>query len=294
MARTLPALSTLRTFEAAARHESFKRAAAELAVTPTAVSHQVKQLERDVGQPLFHRRVRQVRLTEAGRLLLEACRESFDGLEAALARLRAGVGRARVIVGVGPLVAAKWLTPRLSGFWQSCPGVDLRLHHSPLSIDFRESDIDLAIAWGDGAWREVAVEPLLKIQVTPVMSPRLLADGTGLETPQDLLRYPLLHQRDRDGWREWFGHAGLGDPEAGASIVIEDAHVVLQAAIEGQGVALGIPPFIADDIAAGRLIRPLDLAIEPSRAYYLVYPKGALRNPTLKRLRDWLVAEAQG
>ena len=292
MSRSLPALTALRSFEAAARHESFKRAAAELGVTPTAVSHQIKQLEGQLGQALFVRRVRQVRMTEAGRVLFEACRDSFDGLETALARLRAGLGRARITVGVGPLVAAKWLTPRLSGFWRACPGVDLRLHHSPLSIDFRQADLDMAIAWGDGSWPGVEVESLLKVRVTPVVSPRLLGTGVSLTTPADLGRFALLHQRDSDGWREWFGHAGMAMPEVRSSIVIEDAHVVHQAAIDGQGVALGNLPFIADDLAAGRLLRPLELTIEPRRAYYLVYPKGALRDANLKRLRDWLMAEA--
>jgi LysR family glycine cleavage system transcriptional activator len=260
MTRQLPSLSALRAFEAAARFESFKQAAEELHVSPTAVSHQIKLLERDLGQRLFVRRVRQVRLTEAGRVLQAGLGEAFDRMAAATAQCRRSTERATVTVGLGPIVASKWLSPRLSRFWQRYPDIDLRLHHSPRAVDFRESDVDLMIAWGEGDWRGVEVEELLRIRVTPVFSPRL--------------------QRDHGAWQDWFAAAGLAPEAARRGVVIEDAHVGLQAAMAGQGVALGTLPFIDDELAAGRLVRPFDLAVEPQRAYYLVYPK------------DWLVEEA--
>ena len=159
MARDLPSPTALRTFEAAARHQSFKQAAAELGVTPTAVSHQVKQLERHLGCRLFRRETRRVRLTEQGRLLFSVTSEAFDRIEAGLAQLRRRAGRSTLTLGLGPILAAKWLTPRLPRFWQRCPEVDLRLHHSPTEVDFRHSDIDLAVVWGDGRLPGAFVTP---------------------------------------------------------------------------------------------------------------------------------------
>jgi LysR family glycine cleavage system transcriptional activator len=293
MARHLPSLAALRAFEAAARFESFKQAAEELHVTPTAVSHQIKLLERDLNKRLFLRRVRQVRLTEAGRVLQAGLTEAFDRIATATAQCRRLTERATVTVGLGPILASKWLSPRLSRFWQRYPDIDLRLHHSPLAVDFRDSDIDLLIAWGEGDWRGVEVEELLRIRVTPVVSPRLLAASGTLDDPTDLARFPLIHQRDQVAWQDWFAAAGLAPQEARRGVVIEDAHVVLQAAMAGQGVALGTLPFIDDELAAGRLLRPFALAVEPQRAYYLVYPKAALAIAGCRSLRDWLVEEAR-
>jgi LysR family glycine cleavage system transcriptional activator len=292
MTRQLPSLSALRAFEAAARFESFKQAAEELHVSPTAVSHQIKLLERDLGQRLFVRRVRQVRLTEAGRVLQAGLGEAFDRMAAATAQCRRSTERATVTVGLGPIVASKWLSPRLSRFWQRYPDIDLRLHHSPRAVDFRESDVDLMIAWGEGDWRGVEVEELLRIRVTPVFSPRLLSGGRTLESPEDLAGFALIHQRDHGAWQDWFAAAGLAPEAARRGVVIEDAHVGLQTAVAGQGVALGTLPFIDDELAAGRLVRPFDLAVEPQRAYYLVYPKAALAAAACRNLRDWLVEEA--
>ena len=261
MPRRLPSITALRAFEAAARCESFKQAAEELGVTPTAVSHQVKNLEGSFGQPLFHRRTRHVRLTDSGALLYDGLREAFDRMEQAVLRCRNAPARETVTLGLGPIVAAKWLSPRLSRFWARCPEVDLRLHHSPVTLAFGATAADLAIAWGDGQWPGLSVEPLLEIQVTPVLSPRLRQTAGGLAKPADLLRLPLLHQRDDSAWREWLEAAGLTLPDRVPGTVIEDAHVVLQAAIEGQGVALGTLPLVADDLTADGCYDP-----SPSRS----------------------------
>ncbi len=237
-------------------------------------------------------RVRQVRLTEAGRVLQAGLAKAFDRMAAATAQCRRVAERATVTVGLGPILASKWLSPRLSRFWQRYPDIDLRLHHSPRAVDFRETDIDLLIAWGEGDWPGVEVGELLRIRVTPVFSPRLLAGGRSLESPEDLAGFPLIHQRDHGAWQDWFAAAGLPPEEARRGVVIEDAHVVLQAAVAGQGVALGTLPLIDDELSAGRLVRPFALTVEPQRAYYLVYPKAALANAACRSLRDWLVAEA--
>lgn len=292
MDRQLPSLSALRSFEAAARHESFKRAAEELRITPTAVSHQVKLLEQALGQALFTRRVRQVRLTEAGQGLASSCHEAFDALAAAVERTRNRTTRATVTLGLGPMVASKWLAPRLARFWQDCPGIDLRLHHSPLSFDIRQTDLDLAIVWSDGSLAGAKAEPLLRIQVVPVASPGLLAGRPPPLPAEVLMQLPLLHQRDRDGWREWCLATDTILDDSAASVVIEDAHVVLQAAIDGQGVALGVLPMIEDDLAAGRLVKLDDRTVEPSRAYHLMVPGRTAPSAAVERVRHWLLEEA--
>ena len=289
MSRDLPSPTALRSFEAAARHESFKAAAAELKVTPTAISHQIKQLERQLGCRLFRRETRQVRLTELGQLLFSATNEAFDRIEAGVAQVRRRAGRATLTLGLGPILAAKWLTPRLPRFWQRCPEVDLRLHHSLRSLGFRASGIDLTIDWGDGRVPDATVERLLEIAYSPVLSPGLA--GVGLADAAELARLPLLHQRDHSAWRAWLAAAGLDPAAAERGVVFEDAHVALQAALEGQGVALGVLPLIADELAAGRLIRPFALTTRPAEAYYLVLPAGRI-DPDLARLRDWLLEEA--
>ena len=288
MSRQLPSLSALRTFEAAARLSSFKDAAQELAVTPTAISHQVKHLESDLGVRLFVRRVRRVHLTEAGQMLQAGCAEALDGLERTVSLIRRRSGRATITISLGPIFASRWLSPRLARFWRRCPEVDLRLHHARGAVDFKNSDIDLAIVWGDGRWPDVEVMPLLPIQVAPVLSPALLKQPM---LPTDLLRLRLLHEGDERGWQEWF-EAQAVSAQTLSGVVIDDAHVALQAAVDGQGVALCVLPFIADELATGRLVRPFKDAFTPSRAYYLVHPKGAMQDRALRLLRDWLLEEA--
>ena len=291
MVTPLPSLTALRSFEAAARHLSFKTAAGDLGVTPTAVSHQIRELEGQLGQRLFERMTRRVALTPVGHRLYEDLARAFAIMRAAVETCRTTEARATATLGLGPLVATKWLSPRLSRFWRDCSDIDLRLHHSPLELDFRNNDIDLAIAWGNGRWPGLISEMLLQIRTTPVASPRLFP-GDRAVRPQDLEAWPLLHQRDHAGWRAWFAAAGLPAAKVAHGIVIEDAHVVHQAAIEGQGVALGNLPLINDDLAAGRLVAPFDLAVASKRAYYLTYPAETLERPHLRQVRDWLLREA--
>jgi LysR family transcriptional regulator, glycine cleavage system transcriptional activator len=192
----------------------------------------------------------------------------------------------------GPTGRARWLSPRLPVFWSRFPDIDLRLHHTSLAVDFRTSDIDLGIAWGFGDWDSVASHHLLAISATPVMSPDLMAKHGPFESPEDLLAMRLLHQRDHQSWVDWFQASGHTAPQIRHGTVIEDSNVLLQSAIAGQGVALGHLPFVQDDLTAGRLVRPFELAVSSQRAYYLIYPRGALRDPGLKAVHDCLLEEA--
>lgn len=288
----MPSPIALRAFEAAARHESFKRAAEELCVTPAAVSHQIKLLEQDLGRGLFVRTSREVHLTDTGRVLFDACHSAFGTILDAVARCRVGDSRATVTIGLGPLVGARWLSPRLPAFWSRFPEIDLRLHHTSLAVDFRTSDMDLGIAWGLGDWPNVEAHHLLAISSTPVMSPGYQEAHGPFNDPGDLLGNRLLHQRDHQSWVDWFQAADVTDADIRHGTVIEDSNVLLQSAIAGQGVALGNLPFVEDDLAAGRLVQPFDLAVASQRAYHLIYLRGALRDPSLKAVHDWLLEEA--
>lgn len=279
-------LTALRAFEAAARLGSFKSAAAELAVTPTAVSHQIRQLEDDLSHPLFTRHTRKVVLTDAGERLAQVVSQAFGSVATELETFKSGK-RQRIDLALGPIIASRWLTPRLSAFWRDHPAIDLRLHHSPLVVD-PDNDVDLAIAWGTGPWPGFQVDPLLTIHVTPVVSPQLLDARGPLATTEDLANFPVIHQRDGHDWAAWLEDetfAGLGIEDA---MTIEDANVALQAAISGQGVALGILEFIEDDLTTGRLVAPLNRSVVLSRAYHLLVRRKSLKTPHIAAVHTWL------
>ncbi len=282
-----PTNQSLRSFEAAARHLSFKRAAEELYVTPTAISHQVKALETQLGCRLFERRARQVDLTRQGQELYVTLRRAFADIDACIERIHTMGSREVVTLGLGPIIGARWLAPRLGDFWKQHSDIDLRLHHTAFPLMHNVNQFDLAIAWGDGHWPSLEVMPFTRIEVTPVMSPQLPLPTD----PAELLGYPLVHQRDRQGWQQWLANAGVDTPDPQFGTVIDDANLVLQTALNGQGVVLGILPFVEDDIREGRLVRPFDLAIDPGLAYYLIYAKQRLDKPAVRAVRDWLLAQ---
>ena len=294
MARRLPPLNALRAVEAGARHLSFTKAAEELHVTQAAVSHQVKALEEHLGVRLFRRLTRRLALTEEGRALLPAVGEAFDRIAEAAERIGRSASRSRTLtVSVTPSFGAKWLVHRLGRFWREHPDVDLRVHHSVQLVDFdRDSDVDLAVRWGRGGWPGLSADLLIPSGRTPVCSPALLDGPHPLRTPDDLRHHTLLHEDDYGPWIEWLMAAGAAGVDARRGPIIDDAGVVVQLAIDGHGVALGRVGLIAGDLAAGRLVRPFDLSLEDSLAYYLVCPPRNLTRPRVKAFRDFLLAEA--
>lgn len=287
--RHLKSLSTLRTFEAAARHMSFKNAAEELFVTPTAISHQVRTLESQLDCQLFERRIRQVALTREGHELYTTVRQAFDSIEETTRRISNRTTRDVVVLGLGPIVGTRWLAPRLGSFWRENSDIDLRLHHSPLPIHQGIEQCDLAIAWGNGQWPNMEVEHLLDIRVTPVYARSNLMADKKIKSPQDILSSPLIHQRDRLDWKLWLQAAGVHTESGIGGTLIEDANMVLEAALNGQGVALGILPFVQEDIDKGRLIQPFQLAVNPGKAYYLIYRKAQLKKQSIKSVRNWIL-----
>ncbi|MGE0718865.1 MAG: transcriptional regulator GcvA [Alphaproteobacteria bacterium] len=291
MRRDLPPLNALRAFEAAARHLSFTRAADELAVTQAAISHQIKSLEDWLGVLLFRRLPRRLELTEGGRDLLASIREAFDRIEAAVGRARRNDQTGPLTVSVVPSFAAKWLVPRLGRFQAEHPDIDVRL-----AADIRPSrfddGVDLAIRAGRGHWPGLQVERLLSEELFPVCSPRLLAGAVALCRPEDLARHTLLHDDFEHDWRMWLLAAGVSGVDWRRGPRFSDSSMVIQAAVEGQGVALARSALAAEDLKAGRLVRPFTIDMASDLAYYVVAPPGHADRPKVRAFRDWLKREA--
>jgi len=280
-------LSSLKAFEAAARNMSFKLAADELHVTATAISHQVKSLEQQLDCRLFIRRTRQVQLTDEGQELFTALKRAFDEVDEVARRVKSRRSRDVVTLGLGPIIGTRWLAPRLGDFWNQHRDIDLRLHHTNFPMQHSSDQFDLAIAWGDGHWPGMEAIPFINIEVTPVLAPTLKQPVSA----QDLLAYPLIHERDRQGWQQWLRAAGVERVDDDIGTVVDDANLVLQTALDGQGVALGILPFIESDLANGHLLRPFELAIDPGKAYYLIHRKSSLDKGAVNSVKNWLLAQ---
>jgi LysR family transcriptional regulator, glycine cleavage system transcriptional activator len=285
--RFLSAGHALKTFEAAARHLSFKQAADELNVSATAVSHQIKSLESQLDCPLFIRKTREVSLTLQGHELFTVLRKSFDDIDDVIRRVKSSRGRDVVTLGLGPIIGTRWLAPRLGDFWQRHPDIDLRLHHTAFPMQHSAGIFDLAIAWGKGQWAGLESRLFINIEMTPVISPDLAMPNFST----DLTQYPLIHERDRQGWMQWFEESGLDDQHAQTGPIIDDANLVLQTALNGQGIVLGILPFISDDLSTGRLRQPFARTIRPANAYYLIHQPDCLQKAPIRVVYEWLVKQ---
>ncbi|WP_170427270.1 LysR substrate-binding domain-containing protein [Ruegeria arenilitoris] len=287
-----PPLGAVRVFAVAARFGNFKRAAAELGVTPTAVSSQVKSIEAHLGCSLFDRNAQSVTLNEAGQQFAEACDTVFARLDKAVQDVRQTANRTSITVGVGALIGSQWLSRRLFSFWQRFPETGLHLQYSPGGVEFSDGLTDMMLAWGDGRWPGLVSEALLRFRTSPVVAPTMLAGKSPPAEPADLLDLPLLHWKDQFDWLEWFEANGVETGGHLPGVVIDDSSVLLRAVLSGQGVSLGLLPLIEGELHSGQLIRPFASDFKPSRSYHLVYPKGALDQPQLMAFRDWIVEEA--
>ncbi|MGI9391697.1 MAG: LysR substrate-binding domain-containing protein [Boseongicola sp.] len=286
----VPPYTAIRAFDAASRHLSFKHAAEELAVTPTAISHQIRQLEKLCRVKLFKRGAKGVSLTSRGRAFATDLRPAIAQIERAYRSLTLSEQRSTVVLGAGPIIASRWLAPRLPLFAASHPEIDLQLLNSPTEIWRRAPDFDVAIVWGHGHWPGLSAEKLLEVSLAPVLTPELAKVLGPLEEPGDLLRAPLLHHRNNSEWTDWFQRANVLEPVSKGTI-IEDTNVLVQAALSGGGVMLGVLDFLSDDIATGRLVCPFHIVLEPAAAYYLV-TSGGIENRASATLRQWLSANA--
>src|ERR1700730_6045278 len=256
MLRRLPPLNALKAFEAAARSESLTRAAEELGVTQGAVSQQVKALEATLGIKLFVRERQRLVITEAGREYLAVVRDALDriavGTERLVQRQTSGV----LTVSTSPDFAAKWLVHRLGRFAEAHPDIDLRVSATLHHVDFAREDVDLAVRHGDGSWPGLDVARLSTEQLFAVCSPKLLEGRQRISKPSDVLKFPLLHLDDRKDWTKWLEAAGVVDAELSHGPVLNRASMVIDAAVDGQGIALARTTLAAWDLINGRLVRP--------------------------------------
>jgi len=291
LARRLPPLNALRAFEAGARHLSFTKAAEELFVTQAAVSHQVKLLEQYLGVALFRRMTRKLALSAEGRRLIGPVEEALDILAEAAESLRAGAGGGTLTLSLTPSFGIQWLSQRIGRFWTAHPEIDLRLQHSIHLVDFARDEVDAAVRWGNGDWPGVEAVYLMRAGIVPVCSPALCEGPPALNLPDDLRHHTLLHERDYTEWAQWLAVAGAREVEARRGPIIDSSTVVLQAARDGQGVALTSEAIVRADLAAGRLVKPFDVDLDADNAYYLVAPPKAFERADVQAFRDFLLAE---
>ncbi|MEM9147401.1 MAG: transcriptional regulator GcvA [Pseudomonadota bacterium] len=297
MARALPPLNALKAFEAAGRHLSFTKAAGELNVTAAAVSHHVKALEEALGTPLFHRLTRALRLTEAGQAALPLLGAGFDKLTEAVEQIRAHAGSTLLTLSVSPSFGALWLVPRLERFRLAHPEVEIRLDGTDRRVDVARGEADLALRYGPGGYEGVCVDKLFDQVNTPVCSPALVQGSRALRRPADLRHHTLLHidwKAAEPSWRMWLLAAGVSDVDAARGPRFTMESMAVDAALDGQGVALVGDMLVSDHLAAGRLVRPFgpELSTRLSFSYYLLSAQTAVA-PKVAAFRDWLLAEAR-
>lgn len=292
MARILPPLTTLPAFDAAARHLSFTKAAAELNVTHGAISRAVRNLEEVLGVRLFERGTRFVRLTSEGVAYAAEIGAALDRIGVATVSTTAPKSTGVLNVSTSDGFAGRWLVPRLHRFHRAHPDIDVRLSTSGSLTDFIRDGIDIAIRYGEGIYEKVVSELLLEEDVSPVCSPELLQGDHPLRAPEDLKHHRLIHDNFRIDWATWLQAAGLYGIDHTSGVRFESAAYAVEAAVQGEGVLLGRSALVSADLAAGRLIRPFDLALKSRWSYYAVYPEGALRHKKIKAFRDWLFSEA--
>ena len=287
-------LNGLRAFEAAARHLSFTHAAQELNVTQTAISHQIRRLEEELGIRLFIRQSRSLALTPQAAEYLPGIRAAFQDLRTATDRLlRKGDDRVLTISTLTSL-AVKWLLPRLSSFQEQHPEIDVRITTSTELVDFRTSNVDAAIRYGQGRWPGLDAEWLMAEHLFPVCSPKLLTGERALKRPEDLEHATLLHTSSTiDDWRLWLTAAGLpAHLSQNRGLTFDLAFMTIQAAIDGLGVAMGHTAYVADDVANGRLVVPFNVSM-PSAGYYFVTPQDRPVASKLNLFREWLRTAAK-
>jgi len=295
--RSLPPLTALRAFEAAARLSSFTRAARELHVTPAAVSHQIRGLEKFLGVTLFRRTTRRLELTDQGRVAAELFREGFEKLARGVSKLRAEEANASLTLSVTTAFATRWLVPRLGRFARRCPDIDLRVRAGTQPVDFDHDDIDIAVRIGRGGVAGATAIPLFPESVAPLASPAFIRQH-GLRRAADLARAPLLHDDSmrRVGrptrWSEWLAAAKVRGVDTDPGMHFDDGHLVLQAAAGGRGVALGRLAYALDDLDARRLRMPFGPVLELDVQYYLLLPEARAAEPAIAAVRDWFTQEA--
>ena len=297
MPRSLPPLTALRAFEAAARLSSFTKAARELHVTPAAVSHQIRGLEKYLGVTLFRRTTRRLALTEQGQIAADLFREGFERLARGVSLLRTGEGEGSLTVSVTTAFATRWLVPRLGRFSRRCPGIDLRVKAGSQPVDFDHDDVDVAVRIGRSGSAGAIAIPVFGESVAPLASPAFIRQHS-IRRPSDLAKVALLHDDSMHrvgrppGWSEWFRAANVRGVDTSHGMHFDDGHLVLQAAATGRGVALGRLAYALDDLESRRLKMPFGPVLEMDLKYYLLVPESRPNAPAIAAFRAWFEQEA--
>lgn len=291
----LPPLTALLAFEAAARHGNFTRAATELGVTQAAVSKQIRAAEEFLGVKLFNRANRGIALTPVGRRLESAVASGLDHIAVVVDEIRRPIGPAQVSVTTTIAMASIWLMPRIAAFRAAHPEIDLRIIAADPIFDLAAEGIDIGIRYGMGQWPGVTTVPLFEIELFPICSPGFLERNPAIRTPHDLLKTSLLHidepnSQDAD-WAVWFAALGIVTPPFTGGLRFNNYPLVIQAAIDGQGIALGWGHIIEDLLQSGALVRPINASRRLKPAFYLATSLVAPLRPPVQIFYDWLLAE---
>lgn len=293
MARRLPPLNSLKAFEAAARNLSFTKAAEELFVTQAAISHQIKLLEEHLSIKLFMRRNRSLLLTEEGQSYYLDIKDIFASLYEATEKLLSRGAKGSISIALTPSFAIQWLIPRLSEFSNLHPDIDVKIK----AVDFEENsltdDVDVAIYYGLGHWQGVQADKLHTEFFIPVCSPLLLAGEKPIQSAEDLEHHTLLHDMSRNNWNEWIKQAGVKSVNVNQGPIFSHSSMVLQAAIHGQGIALGHNILAKPEIESGRLVTPFNQVLLSKNAYYLVCREAQVDSPKIATFREWLLAQVK-
>jgi LysR family glycine cleavage system transcriptional activator len=294
MLRRLPSLNALKAFEAAARHESFTRAAEELFVTQGAVSHQVKALETKLGFKLFNRERQRLVITDAGREYLNVVRDAFDRIALGTARLTQRQASGAPTVSTSPDFAAKWLVHRLGRFAEMHPEIDLRVSAAMHHVDFAREDVDMAVRHGTGnaSWYGLDGVRLTAEVLFPVCSPHLIGEQKRNLKAASVLKLPLLHVDDHSAWMRWLEVAKVKPTKSLQGLVMNRASMVIDAAMNGHGIALARTTLAAWDLINKRLVAPFAETLPLSSAYWIVAPQATAQLPKIVTFRNWLLAEA--
>ncbi|MGD8326295.1 MAG: transcriptional regulator GcvA [Sphingomonadales bacterium] len=299
MKRALLPLNALRVFDAAARHLSFKNAADELAVTPAAVSQQIRALEDYLGVVLFRRQGRGLELTEDAKKSLPALRSGFERFEEAVRVLQAPQRSSTLTISVAPSFASKWLLPRIERFYGSAPNMDVRIQASNQLVNFAEENVDLAIRYGAGDYPDLVVEKLIEEHVFPVCAPSFLEANGGLKDARSLANTTLIHDDSSEEdpscptWGMWLRAAGVEVDDIQRGLHFNQSNMAIEAAALGKGVALAKQMIAADDLASGRLVKPFEAVQPVDFAYFLVAPAPQWRAKKVQNFVEWLKAEAR-
>jgi LysR family glycine cleavage system transcriptional activator len=297
--RRLPPLNAIRAFEAAGRHLSFTKAADELSVTPAAISQQVRNLEDSLGVSLFRRLTRALLLTEAGQTALPLLGQGFDQLETAIEQIRQQQESGILTVSSVPSFAARWLVRRLPRFDALHPDIRVRLDPTLKLADFDRDNIDLAVRYGLGGYPGMRTDLLMPVDIAPVCSPKLLEGNHPLCRPDDLRHHTLLQTdwtlsiRNDEGWAMWLKSSGVDDIDPTSGSLFTTDALTVEAALQGNGVALLARSLVADDVAAGRLVWPFELVVKSNFSFYIVCPERTANAPKIAAFRQWLLEEAQ-